>query len=495
MRTVRSIATVHAALLAALGLSSIACGGATVTTTGDGGPPVQPDGGPILPDGGPLPFTCKNPQPKIVAGKDTGYDVCEGGVLRRRAIADCPVLLPRPSDSQCAASVDAGTGTCATDSDCTEHANGTCNHFAGGPGPSWCGCSYGCVRDADCGPGNICVCGDPVGYCQKSACKSGADCSSGGDCATFDSQPGCPGTELACQTRTDECLSNSDCKQNEECTVENGHRVCSLPHCTVGRPFLVEGEARLAPVVSRSDWRASIAPSVDAMAEGTRAELARAWARIGQMEHASVAAFARFALQLLAVGAPPDLIEASQRAMGDETTHARMAFGLASAYAGREVGPGPLSIDACLDACDLEELIVTIVHEGCIGETVAAIEAREALDHARDPAVRGVLETIARDETRHAELAWRTVAWALETGDARVRGFVEAALFEATHEAAEEAAPSPRAAEDLLAHGIVSDAQRRDLRRAAIAHAVLPCARALLARPSHAAMPLASASA
>ncbi len=134
------------------------------------------------------------------------------------------------------------------------------------------------------------------------------------------------------------------------------------------------------------------------------------------MEHASIAAFARFTLHLLAVGAPPDLVSLSQQAIGDETEHARLAFSLASAYAGEAVGPGALAIDGSLDGFDVIELVGTLLREGCIGETVAAIEARDALDGVRDAAVRGVLETIARDELRHAELAWRTLGWLVSSG-------------------------------------------------------------------------------
>jgi hypothetical protein len=45
----------------------------------------------------------------------------------------------------------------------------------------------------------------------------------------------------------------------------------------------------------------------------TRAALARAWAQDGVEEHASIAAFARFTVLLLSVGAPPDFVEAAQR--------------------------------------------------------------------------------------------------------------------------------------------------------------------------------------
>jgi hypothetical protein len=49
------------------------------------------------------------------------------------------------------------------------------------------------------------------------------------------------------------------------------------------------------------------------------------------MEHASVAAFARFTLDLLALGAPADLVQSAQQALGDEIAHAELCFGLAGA--------------------------------------------------------------------------------------------------------------------------------------------------------------------
>lgn len=56
--------------------------------------------------------------------------------------------------------------------------------------------------------------------------------------------------------------------------------------------------------------------------------------------------------------------------------------------------------------------------EGCIGETVAALEAAHARDTSSDPGVRSVLARIAEDEAQHAELAFRFVSWAMPQLDA-----------------------------------------------------------------------------
>jgi hypothetical protein len=98
--------------------------------------------------------------------------------------------------------------------------------------------------------------------------------------------------------------------------------------------------------------------------------------------------------------------------------------------------------------------------------------------------VRTILDGIAEDEERHAELAWRTVAWALGAGG----GEVATALREAAKKLRDEldgeeatAASGP----DLSAHGALGEAERRTIRRRAVAEVVLPCLSALLgARPA-----------
>jgi hypothetical protein len=229
---------------------------------------------------------------------------------------------------------------------------------------------------------------------------------------------------FACQSAEDRCAGARDCADESPvpvCDLASGSsaRACSGGGCVDGRPFLVEDAVRLAPVRNSADWRAvSLAPDVASLSVDERAARAARWSRVGQMEHASIAAFARFSMQLLALGAPPELVSDSARAMADETRHAELAFGLASTYAGRALGPGPLDIDAALTAVSLADVVRLTFREGCIGETVATLEAGRALEREDDEVVRGVLTQIIADETRHAELAWRFVQWALHQ-DAR----------------------------------------------------------------------------
>ncbi|MBL8740946.1 MAG: ferritin-like domain-containing protein, partial [Myxococcales bacterium] len=340
-----------------------------------------------------------------------------------------------------------------------------------------CFCATGCTADSDCGAGKVCECGTPVGRCVAADCTVDADCEDGALCANVDTEPDCADMKYVCQTTEDECASDDDCADNpngSSCSTDGQKRVCVPGNCAIGRPFVVEGRERLAPSAPRTDWSADVAPAVDMLSTRTKRKLGEYWTMIGQMEHASIAAFARFSLQLLALGAPPDLVTRAQTAMADETHHARLAFALASAYLETPVGPGLLDISGALSDSSLEDVLRTVIVEGCIGETVAAMEAKEALTYVTDPTLRYVFGEIARDESQHAMLAWRTVGWLCETYGERALAVVgdivdgvRAAL--ATSPAAEPDAHD----ESLLALGFVSDKVRAELRRGATERVVL----------------------
>jgi hypothetical protein len=246
-----------------------------------------------------------------------------------------------------------------------------------------------------------------------------------------------------------------------------------------GRPFLVEGSARLAHLERTRGWLGACAPpDCSRLSSEQRRQLASGWSRLGLMEHASVAAFARFTLQLLSLGAPAALVEQSQQALADELVHAGLCFGLASAYADEPLGPGPLPTEQALDLCSLEDIAALTLHEGCIGETMAALEASEARATALDPAVREVLARIEADERRHAQLAWRFVIWARNTGGPAVQRRILREL--AAVREAPASSPPTSASFDGAAHGLLSAEQRAEIRAAALREVVLPCARALL---------------
>jgi hypothetical protein len=254
---------------------------------------------------------------------------------------------------------------------------------------------------------------------------------------------------------------------------------------TVRRPFLVGSHLRAAEAVARSDWSGRALPAAD-VDEVTRRWLAEAWLRDGLEEHASVAAFARFTMLMMSVGAPPELIAASQRASLDEVRHAEDCFALAARYGGAARGPSPLSMQNALNETSLAEIVALTAEEGCVGETLGASLAAEQLAVATDPAVRRALARIAADEARHAELAWRFVAWAIAKGGEHVRRMaIEAIEGAIAKTRANPVRTYPGVDEDAWrAHGRLACADARAASERAIEEVLTPCVERLRGRES-----------
>jgi hypothetical protein len=155
--------------------------------------------------------------------------------------------------------------------------------------------------------------------------------------------------------------------------------------------------------------------------------IAARWLREATFEHASVASFARVSLQLLALGAPPELLEATNRAALDEIEHTGTFLALAKRRGGAEHRIGPLAVERAPVVATFEAFAVETFLDGCVAETISGIEIRSCADDGDDFERRAVA-AIADDEERHAELAWRMLAWALRAGGPRTRVALEEAI-------------------------------------------------------------------
>jgi hypothetical protein len=223
-----------------------------------------------------------------------------------------------------------------------------------------------------------------------------------------------------------------------------------------GRALRIAHRVVTARATDAEGWEAgrSLAPAASLSPEVRRA-LAGLWTESGRSEHASVPAFSRLSLSLVALGAPAHLVEAAHRAALEEIEHARLAFSLAGAYAGAPVGPAQLPQlrrARAVTARSLPELCAESLLDGCLLEGVAAEVARRSLARARDPDARAALEVIARDEASHAALAWDVVRWCCERGGAPVRRRLTATLKRFPASVAPPAIPETLAA-TLADHG------------------------------------------
>lgn len=133
----------------------------------------------------------------------------------------------------------------------------------------------------------------------------------------------------------------------------------------------------------------------------------RFFAQCTHLEAASVPAFLTLERELVALGAGPKLRAAARRAARDEVRHTKMMRALAEAFGGvcadvelAAVGPRTVLAMALENA-----------REGCVGETYGAAQAAFQAQTASDPRVRSTLAVVARDEARHADLAWAVDAF------------------------------------------------------------------------------------
>lgn len=309
-------------------------------------------------------------------------------------------------------------------------------------------------------------------------------------CMPQDEMFSCEGiTPAEAQLDAEDCLGCSGSIQAVACgPVGSGIDTCChwfvyTPGQTCpGRPFTIDGQSRLPQVVARSDWSDALSLDVASLPSSTRRALGDAWAEDGCFEHASIASFARFVLELLALGAPSTLVAGAQQALREETGHARVFFGLAAAYGERDVGPDTLDIRGALGSShDPAAIAEGLVREGCIGETISALQLGVAAARASDPRLRTRLLAIADEELRHAELAWAALAWLLPRAGAHVRARVAQAFANAPTFVPRSAGASDELPAVVLhAHGRLGAAERLALAERALSHVVAPAAARLL---------------
>jgi hypothetical protein len=175
--------------------------------------------------------------------------------------------------------------------------------------------------------------------------------------------------------------------------------------------------------------------------EPTRGDdkVGRYLASVAYLEAASVHAFERLTRELARHNAPAPLREASRCAARDERRHARLMRDLAARHgvAVPQVRPGPRAVR------DLEDIAVENALEGCVRETFGAAAAIIQARRAADPDVRRVMAGIARDEARHAKLAWGLASWLDTRLGAQARANVDARRKDGINALAREVAIDP----------------------------------------------------
>jgi hypothetical protein len=145
------------------------------------------------------------------------------------------------------------------------------------------------------------------------------------------------------------------------------------------------------------------------------------------------------------------------QAAAEEVAHARSMARLAAIHGGRTQHIGYQSSRRVRRLVDVARENAV---EGCVNETFAALMAVHQAGAAAHEPLRNALQSIAREEVRHAQLAWEIHAWALSKLTASERRRVCGALAGA---AARLIASSADAAQDEATRRALGlpDAQRK----------------------------------
>ena len=165
-------------------------------------------------------------------------------------------------------------------------------------------------------------------------------------------------------------------------------------------------------VVSKSDPGCSIGRLPEGYcgrgASTSTNPVGRFLAQVAELEAASVPAFEQLGDELRVHRSPASFIAAARAARADEVRHAAITARLARMHGAQ---PRPPAVRR-MPCRDMVSMVADNAAEGCVRETFGALVAHVQSRRAQDPAVRGAMRSIARDETRHARLSWDVARWA-----------------------------------------------------------------------------------
>jgi hypothetical protein len=142
--------------------------------------------------------TCTDPKPREFGG---GFVQCQEGSFHRPEATDCQPEMapPEPRPAVCHPSDE-----CCANADCSApHSYCSDAHY----------CTPGCVTDAECPSGSLCLCNALVGLCVPASCRSDAECPASLPCSASESLHG----GFACQSPDDECLIDGECEGFAQC--------------------------------------------------------------------------------------------------------------------------------------------------------------------------------------------------------------------------------------------------------------------------------------
>jgi len=204
-----------------------------------------------------------------------------------------------------------------------------------------------------------------------------------------------------------------------------------------------------------------------------RKQVAEAWLFRERVEHEAAQRFARLSRGIAQLDAGSPVPELMARASEDEQRHARLCARLAKLYGGErdhgeirsEIAPRTLG--------PREAALYEVVAACCITETESVATVTTLLAEEAEPHIREALHEIARDEVAHSRMGWAHLSREGQRGDETFLARWIPVMLEGTV-TDQFSASSANEPPELLRHGILPRARKRELFVGALQEVIFP---------------------
>ena len=215
-----------------------------------------------------------------------------------------------------------------------------------------------------------------------------------------------------------------------------------------------------------------------------RARLAETWKRRSAAEYLAVSTFSILAIDLVAAGAPADVLSHCVRAQLDEIRHAELAIRMVEIYGGSRIEPvaGMSRLPDSQEMSKLQQAVANTLLVSCVSETYATTILTATRDLTTDPVAHAVLTSIYSDEVMHARLGWSYLRFGIDKGGQKVIEAASAMVPRAIKGVAnviERERPIGEVTEAVRRHGLMTPGEERRVFSQTVREVLVPGFQAL----------------
>ena len=264
-------------------------------------------------------------------------------------------------------------------------------------------------------------------------------------------------------------------------SAESEHYEAVSPWWLSGTPLDTEHQRLMRRRQLEIPWEQSTAGELTAP---ERARLAETWKRRSAAEYLAVSTFSILAIDLVAAGAPADVLSHCVRAQLDEIRHAELAIRMVEIYGGSRIEPvaGMSRLPDSQEMSKLQQAVANTLLVSCVSETYATTVLTATRDLTTDPVAHAVLTSIYSDEVMHARLGWSYLRFGIEKGGKKVIEAASAMVPRAVKGVAtvvERERPVGEVTEAVRRHGLMTPGEERKVFSQTVREVLVPGFQAL----------------